>query len=48
MGDEGVTWGKRVPGEGRGLEETMEINNKMSFIKDNFRRFCQHFMSTSR
>ena len=35
-GDKWLTWGKGVPGEGQGLEEIMQINYKMSFIKDSF------------
>ena len=36
-----------MPREGWGLEEIMQINYKMSFIKDSFQRLCQHFMCTS-
>ena len=36
MGDKWLTWGKDVPAEGQGLEEIMQINYKMSFIKTVF------------
>ena len=39
--------GERFAWGGLGLEETMRINYKMSFIKDNFQRFHQHFIYTS-
>ena len=47
MGDRWLTLEKGVPGEDQGLEETLQLNYKMSFIKDNFWRVCWHFMCTS-
>ena len=49
-----LSWGTndslagRLAWGGVGLEKTMQIGYKMSFVKDSFERFRQHFMYNSR